>query len=162
MGRTNWQISSVMVFVVLSSFPFGAGALAIEVAALPTEKAIVTNVRVGVHTEKTRIVLDITQPTGFRYNVSSDGTAVFINLPDIEWTAAPFEPRHSKGKILEFRYSPVANGGRFNILTDRPVSISEPFFVRPGENRGHRIVIDLVPQRLTMPQFGRIPSPNHY
>ena len=161
MGRIRWQVSAVVLVAILACVPIGTGARSIEIATLPAAKATVTNVRVGLHTDKTRIVLDISQPIAFRYHVSSNGTAVFIDLPDVKWTASPFEPRHSKGKILEFHYSPAANGGRFNILTDGPVSISEPFFVKPKGKRGHRIVIDLVGQRLTMPHFGRILNPSH-
>ena len=135
----------LVILVILSCVPIGVGALGVEIAARQTTKATITNVRVGTHTNKTRVVLDVSLPIDFRYHISVDGTAVFIDLPGVEWIASPFEPRHSKGKVLEFRYSPKTNGGRFNILTDGPVSIKKPFFVKPQGRRGHRIVIDIVP-----------------
>ena len=162
MDRKKWRILAIFLLVVLACIPITNTGLSIEISAVPVAKAIVSDVRVGLHSDKTRIVLDISYPTNFRYHVSADGTAVFIDLPAVEWNASPFEPRHFKGKILEFRYSPEANGGRFNILTDGPVSINEPFFVKPEEKRGHRIVIDLVGQRLTMPQFGKILYPDRH
>ena len=136
---------TLAISAVLTCIPIGKGALGVEVAARQTGKVTVTNVRVGKHTDKTRVVLDVSRPTDLRYGISVDGTAVFIDLPGAEWTASPFEPRHSKGKVLEFRYSPASNGGRFNILTDGPVSIKKPYFVKPEGRRGHRIVIDIVP-----------------
>ena len=151
MGRIKRRGSAVNVLAistVLSCIPIGTGALGIEIAASQSTTATVTNVRVGKHSDKTRVVLDISQPTDFRYHIAADGTAVFVDLPGVEWTASPFEPRHSKGQVVEFRYSPKANGGRFNILTDGPVSINKPFFVKPGGKFGHRIVIDLVPSRM--------------
>ena len=118
MGRIKRRVSAVNVLAisaVLSCIPIGTGALGIEVAANQTATATITNVRVGKHSDKTRVVLDISRPTDFRYYVSADGTAVFVDLPDVKWTASPFEPRHSKGQVVEIRYSPKVNGGRFNI-----------------------------------------------
>ena len=148
MGRIRRWMSAlyiIFILVILSCVPIGSSALGVEIATRQTTKATITNVRVGTNTNKTRVVLDISRPIDFRYHISVDGTAVFIDLPRIEWTAPPFELRHSKGKIIEFRYSPKTNGGRFNILTDGPVSIKKPFFVKPEGRRGHRIVIDIVP-----------------
>ena len=72
--------------------------------------------------------------------------SVFLQFSNVDWIASPFEPRHFTGKVLEFRYSPESNGGRFSILTDGPVSINKPFLVRPSGKFGHRIVIELVPE----------------
>ena len=101
--------------------------------------------RVGTYFDKTRVVIDVSRPTNLRYDISANGTAVFVQFPDVEWIASPFEPRHSRGMVLEFRYSPEANGGRFNILPDGPVRINKPFMMKPDKKHGHRIVIDLVP-----------------
>jgi len=115
-----------------------------DTVAADFDAATVTDVRIGAHKGKTRVVLDVSKPTDLRYEVSADGSVVFIDLPSINWTATQFEGRHFKGLITDFRFSPEAGGGRFNILADGPVRIKKPFFVRPSGKQGHRIVIDLV------------------
>ena len=159
MGIKKWRASAVRIIIfssILTCIPQGLGAFGLEVSGLhPTwgsvvnfvEKPAVTDVRVKKLTDKTRVVIDVSRPTNLRYDISSNGTAVFLQFPNIEWIADPFEPRHSNGNVLEFRYSPSSNGGRFNILTDGPVSIIRPILLKPNGKYGHRIVIDLVPER---------------
>ena len=154
MGQIRRHMAAIITLAVsafLACIPVGTGALGTEIAARQFTKSIVTNVRVGAHSDKTRVVLDISKPTDLHYDVSANGKAVFIELPGVEWSASSFEPRHSRGSVLEFHYSPMASGGSFNILTDQPVSIAKPFLVEPGGGRGHRIVIDLIPSNLSNP-----------
>ena len=143
MGQIGRQISAVIAMAV--------GAVLLPV--LTTTKATangsaqVTDIRVGNHKNKTRLVLDVTKPVDLRYEVSADGNAVFIDLPRIKWSADPFKERHFKGLINDFKFSPEAAGGRFNILTNGPVRIRKPFFVPPKGRLGHRIVIDIMKDR---------------
>ena len=86
MGQIGRQISAVIAMAV--------GAVLLPV--LTTTKATangsaqVTDIRVGNHKNKTRLVLDVTKPVDLRYEVSADGNAVFIDLPRIKWSADPF------------------------------------------------------------------------
>lgn len=143
MGQIRRQVSAVIAMAV------GAALFSV----LPTTKATangaaqITDIRVGNHKDKTRLVLDITRPVDFRYEVSSDGSVIFIDLPQIKWSADQFKERHFKGLITDFRFSPEAEGGRFNILTNGPVRIKKPFFVGPKGRLGHRIVIDIMKDR---------------
>ena len=65
----------------------------LEIAATtraPVIDATVTALRVGVHPDKTRIVLDVSNQTDLGYEVSADGRAVFIDLPSTEWQSWVF------------------------------------------------------------------------
>ena len=158
MGLKKWRLSAVHIFVIssiLTCIPQGLGALGLEISALyPTwgsvvnfvKKPTVTDVRVEKLGNKTRVAIHVSRPTNLRYDISANGTAVFLQFPNIKWIASPFEPRHSNGKVLEFRYSPGSNGGHFNILTDGPVSINRPTLLKPSGKYGYRIIIDLVPE----------------
>ena len=95
MGQIGRQVSAVIAMAV--------GAVLLPV--LTTTKATanvsaqITDVRVGNHKNKTRLVLDVTKPVDLRYEVSADGNAVFIDLPRIKWSAdqfkgAPFQRPH--------------------------------------------------------------------
>ena len=107
------------------------------------KKPLVTDVLVGIELNKTRITIEISKPTNIRYILSPDNSAIFVVFPNVEWTAQPFEPRHSKGQIIEFRYSPHAGGGTFSILTDQPVSITEPILEKATTKNGYKIIIEL-------------------
>ena len=118
MGQIRRQISAVIVMAV--------GAVLLPV--LTTTKATanvsaqVTDVRVGNHKNKTRLVLDVTKPVDLRYEVSADGNAVFIDLPQIKWSADQFKGRHFKGLITDFKFSPEASGGPGRPLEDANVN----------------------------------------
>ena len=116
MGLKKWRLSAVQIFVIssiLTCIPQGLGALGLEISALPptwgsvvnfVKKPTVTDVRVEKLDNKTRVVIHVSRPTNLRYDISANGTAVFLQFPNIKWIASPFEPRHSNGKVLEFRY----------------------------------------------------------
>ena len=156
MGQIKRQVPAVIAMA------FGAIILIVNPAdtfAADSLAATVTDVRVGAHKGKTRVVLDVSKPTDIRYEISADGNVVFIDLPLINWTAAQFEGRHFKGLVTDFRFSPEAGGGRFNILADGPVRIKKPYFVPPGGKQGHRIVIDLVRDISPNPIASAAPEP---
>ena len=140
MGQMRRQFSAVITMAI------GATLLPVLFATEATANgsAQITDIRVGNHKDKTRLVLDVTKPMDLRYEVSADGSAVFIDLPRVKWAAGQFKGRHFKGLITDFKFSPEANGGRFNILTNAPVRIRKPFFLGPNSRLGHRVVIDII------------------
>ena len=106
MGQIRRQISAVIAMAV------SAALLPVLTTTKATAKgsAQVTDVRVGNHKNKTRLVLDVTKPVDFRYEVSANGNAVFIDLPQINWSADNFKGRHFKGLITDFKFSPEGAG----------------------------------------------------
>mgnify|MGYP001172065488 FL=1 len=106
-----------------------------RVTAIETEKLF----------DRTRLVLYISSPSNLSYDISREGTVIFINFVNIDWIAAPFEPRHSAGNIIEFRYSPNNIGGTLNIITEQPVKLQKPFLMHSSKIPGKKIVFDLVP-----------------
>ena len=72
MGQVRRQGSAIIAMVVsatlLSVLP--------TMAATANGAAQVTDVRVGNHNDKTRLVLDVTRPVDLRYEVSANGGAV--------------------------------------------------------------------------------------
>ncbi len=95
--------------------------------------------------DRTRLVLYISAPSNLSYDISREGTVIFINFVNVDWIAAPFEPRHSVGNIIEFRFSPNNSGGTLNIITEQPVRLQKPFLMHSSKISGKKIVFDLVP-----------------
>ena len=132
MGQIKRQISAVIAMAV------GATLLPVLITTKATASgsAQVTDVRVGNHKDKTRLVLDVTKPADLRYEVSADGSAVFIDLPQIKWSADNFKGRHFKGLITDFKFSPEAAGGRLSILNGRTCAHQKTIFRRSKRQVG--------------------------
>ena len=92
MGLKKWRLSAVHIFVIssiLTCIPQGLNALGLEISALyPTwgavvnfvKKPTVTDVRVEKLGNKTRVVIHVSRPTNLRYDISANGTAVFLQF----------------------------------------------------------------------------------
>ena len=109
------------------------------------KKPSVTSIKTQKLFDRTRLVLFISSPSNLSYDTSREGTVIFINFVNVDWIAAPFEPRHSVGNIIEFRYSPNNLGGTLNIITERPVRLQRPFLIDSSQTPDKKIVFDLVP-----------------
>ena len=134
--------------IVRHSYPAAlAAGLYLSLLATGAQAAPVTvsDLRVGEHPDATRVVLDITQPTGATFDVSADGKTLLVVLPEAEWRAGAFAAKHAKGLLVDFRQSVTPDGVQLSLLASDPIRIKKPFFVSPEGAQGHRIVIDLVP-----------------
>ncbi|MDP6173473.1 MAG: AMIN domain-containing protein, partial [Rhodospirillales bacterium] len=126
-----------------------------QLAAVPAphiSRPSISDLRVGLHPDKTRVVLDLSQPVGYTHQVSQDGTAVFIDLAEVKWRARPATARHHKGLVTEFKFAPTGKrGGRLSILAASPVSQAKSFLIPPSGKRGYRLVLDLVARKSAKP-----------
>lgn len=106
----------------------------------------VTNVRIGVHPDKTRIVLDVTAPIDFNLQTASGGDGIMVDLPSVGWLAPRFTARHARGLIADLSFNGSAErGGRLNVFSTQPVRVTRPLLLGPSGRHGHRVVIDLYP-----------------
>ena len=134
--------------IVRHSYPAALAAglyLSLVAAGAQAAPATVSDVRVGEHPDATRVVLDITQPTGATFDVSADGKTLLVALPEADWRAGTFAAKHAKGLLVDFRQSSTPDGLQLSLIASDPIRIKKPFFVSPEGTQGYRIVIDLVP-----------------
>ena len=66
-------------------------------------KPSITRIETQKLFDRTRLVIYISSPSNLSYDISREGTAIFINFMNVDWIAAPFEPRHSVGNIQYLR-----------------------------------------------------------
>ncbi|MBT3549551.1 MAG: outer membrane beta-barrel protein [Rhodospirillaceae bacterium] len=169
MARISTESAKFFVVIGLAALGVSHSAWAkspapIQIAAnLPpgqTGIASVNAIRVGVHPDKMRIVLDISGPTDMGFEVADDGKAVIINMPAAVWKAGEFTTRHSRAMLSEFLYTPSeSGGGRLSLFMKRPVRIERPFLVPPKGKRGYRLVIDAVAAKAAANTAQRQPVP---
>ncbi len=110
--------------------------------------ARISNVRIGEHPDKTRIVIDISHPTDLSYKVSEDGKTIRLNLPRAVWQTGMSLRNYTGGNIIGFKPNQDLKGGNLILQSDIPVKIKRPFFVSPSGKRGHRIVVDITPFKI--------------
>jgi N-acetylmuramoyl-L-alanine amidase len=117
-----------------------AGFLLLAEAA--SARPRVSDVRVGVHPEKTRVVIEMTEAPSYRIFRLADPYRVVIDLPELDWPGVQL-PR-SMGVIAALRYGLFTPGtSRVVLDTTGPVAITDVLLLEPRDGRGHRMVLDL-------------------
>ncbi len=116
-------------------------------AALPfpppaQARAEVLNARLGLHPDKTRLVLELTESVAFSVSVHTDPHRVVVNLPELSWrggggTAA------GKGLIAHYRLEGRDGGSRLVVETTGPVKVHEAFTLPSKEGLPPRFVLDI-------------------
>ena len=113
---------------------------------LALAKSSVTDVRIGVHPDKTRFVLELTEPPAYRAFTLPDPFRVVIDLPALEWSLGPQRIVKGGGLVQGLRYGLFAPGtSRVVLDVAEPVDFAKVFSLPPNNGYGHRLVIDLKP-----------------
>src|ERR1051325_6911643 len=111
-------------------------------AALP----VVMGVRIGEHADRTRFIVEFSDPISVRTFSLSNPNRVVIDMPAVQWRLANSPRPSGSGPVKSYRYGLFRPGNsRFVIDLNRPVAISEPVAWPPEGGLGYRIVIDLTP-----------------
>ncbi len=113
---------------------------------------IVMSARIGEHDDRTRLVIELSDPVNLRAFALANPDRVVIDMPEVSWRlGAP--PRPSGfGAIKSYRYGQFrAGNSRMVIDLNQPVSVSDSLVLPPSSGFGYRVVIDLFPT--TRPKF---------
>ena len=78
--------------------------------------ADVVNIRLGVHPDRTRVVLDLSAPAAYRVEPQTDPLRVVIALEDAGFRLTSGEPPAGDGLIKAIHIEPVAGTGSRMIL----------------------------------------------
>jgi N-acetylmuramoyl-L-alanine amidase len=107
-------------------------------------QGVVTGVRTGVHTDKTRLVLDMTEGVEFQVFVLDKPYRVVIDLPEVAWQTRP-DAQYHKGLIKGMRFGLFEAGtSRIVIDVSGPVKVHRAFVLPPKGSSKYRFVVDLV------------------
>jgi N-acetylmuramoyl-L-alanine amidase len=102
--------------------------------------------RIGEHADRTRFVVELSDPLSLRTFTLSNPNRVVIDMPAVQWhLSGPPRPT-GHGAIKGYRYGLFRPGNsRFVIDLNQPVSISGALVIPPEQGLGYRVVIDLFP-----------------
>ncbi len=111
---------------------------------------IIMGVRIGEHQDRTRFVVEVSDPVAMRTFTLSGPNRVVIDMPVVQWhLEAPPRPT-GNGVVRSYRYGLFRPGNsRFVIDLNQPVGVSDPLVIPPTGGYGYRVVIDLFPTSQT-------------
>jgi N-acetylmuramoyl-L-alanine amidase len=113
-------------------------------SSLALAKPDVTDVRIGVHPDKTRFVLELTEEPAYRAFTLPDPFRVVIDLPALEWRLGTRRAVEGGGLVQALRYGLFAPGtSRVVLDVGQPVDFDKVFTLPPENGYGYRLVIDL-------------------
>jgi N-acetylmuramoyl-L-alanine amidase len=106
----------------------------------------VLSARIGEHSDRTRFVIELSDPVRMRVFTLADPNRVVIDLPEVLWRLQDAARPTGKNAVKSYRYGPFRPGNsRFVIDLNSPVSVAEPMILPPQDGYGYRVVLDLFP-----------------
>lgn len=124
-----------------------ASLLLVFVASATAQgKPAVLDVRLGLHPDKTRVVLDLSETPGYRVFTLADPYRVVLDLTEVDWRLPAGRAAAGKGLVQAMRY------GLFTVGTSRlvldvtgPVGIRHLELLPPSAEKPARLILDLAP-----------------
>lgn len=138
-----WATKSAMKAALclrLVVFLLASCLIATSASAIPAA----SDVRVGVHEGKTRLVIDLTERVDFSIFTLANPARVVIDMPDISWQAPGSAQLRTGGLIAGLRFGRFRPGNARVVLDlRRPAKVAATYFLPSVDGRGHRYVLDL-------------------
>jgi len=114
----------------------------------PPAKAVpvVLGARVGELGDRTRFVIEMSDPLDLRVFTLTNPNRVVIDMPEVLWRLQGPERPAGTGAVRAYRYGLFRPGdSRFVIDLNRAVAPAEPMILPPEKGFGYRVVLDLYP-----------------
>ena len=147
-----WYVAAAMMTtfaIVLRLLTAAAGLFATLLAILVASTAAfataaVVDIRSGLHPDKTRVVVELTEKVDFQVFTLADPSRVVVDLPELDWRVQP-RADVARGLVGNLRYG-VFRPGTSRIVLDAtgPVA-AKALTLPPGQGGSHRLVLDLRP-----------------
>ena len=123
-------------------------------APISGHEAVVMGVRIGEHEDRTRFVVELSEPVEMRPFILSNPNRVVIDMPSVRWHLDGPPLRTGNGVMRSYRYGSFRPGNsRFVIDLNQPVQAGEAMILPPEKGSGYRVVFDLFPT--TQAKFDR-------
>jgi N-acetylmuramoyl-L-alanine amidase len=111
---------------------------------------VVLSARIGEHDDRTRLVIELSDPVNLRAFSLANPNRVILDLPEVAWRLGTPPVPSGRGLIKAYRYGLFrAGNSRMVIDLGRPARLGEPLAIPPTAGFGYRVVIDLFPTTQT-------------
>ena len=119
-------------------------AVAFVAAASVTRAADVSDVRTGVHSDRTRLVIELNARVPYKIFTLANPYRVVIDFPELDWRIPTPKSARKKGLISNYRYGLFQNANSRLVVDVRgPVVVAGHRFIPPKGRHKHRFVVDL-------------------
>jgi hypothetical protein len=117
-----------------------SGPVALAAEPPPT----VMGARLGVHPDKTRVVIELSRPVPFTVRALDNPSRVVLDLPDV---TVPADTHLGRGGLVRGIAQGTGKGGGARLTFDLtgPARIRQSFVLPPAEGYSTRLVLDLEP-----------------
>jgi N-acetylmuramoyl-L-alanine amidase len=107
---------------------------------------VVMSARMGEHQDRTRLVIELSDPVNLRAFALANPDRVVIDMPEVSWRlGAPPRPS-GYGPVKSYRYGQFrAGNSRMVIDLNAPVTVADTLVIPPSSGFGYRVVIYLFP-----------------
>ena len=107
---------------------------------------VVLGARVGEQPDRTRFVIELSDPLQLRVFTLTNPDRVVVDMPEVLWRLQGSDRPSGTGAVRAYRYGLFRPGdSRFVIDLNRPVTPAEPMILPPEKGFGYRVVLDLFP-----------------
>ncbi|GHD53361.1 N-acetylmuramoyl-L-alanine amidase [Thalassobaculum fulvum] len=133
------------VFAVAVAIAAGTLAVGAHGSAARAEPGV-TDLRVGVHPDKIRFVLDLSERLDYFIFQLPDPYRIVVDLPQVDFALPDGGHSRRVGAITGWRYGLFEPGtSRVVIDAAAPLAVKSSFILPPSGRNRHRLVVDLVP-----------------
>ena len=107
---------------------------------------VVIDARIGDHADRTRFVVEFSDPVKFHIFTLASPDRLVIDMPEVLWRLKGPPMPSGTGAVRSYRYGLFRPGNsRFVIDLNRPVKTGEPMVLPPQDGYGYRLILDLFP-----------------
>jgi N-acetylmuramoyl-L-alanine amidase len=107
---------------------------------------VIIDTRIGEHPDRTRFVVETSDPVDVRVFTLANPDRVVIDMPEALWRVRDADRPSGRGAIKDYRFGIFrAGNSRFVIDLARPAKPGEPVVLPPRDDHGYRTVVDLLP-----------------
>lgn len=131
--------------VLLKSLVFLA-ILAVHFPALSSSQ--ISAVRLGIHEDKTRIVVETMRKPQFNVLKPSSDKNLQIKLSGLRFPQAYASQQKGKGHIASYNLIQAPQGSVLNVTTKQPAQIVKTFIIRDPKTGIYRLAIDISPSKV--------------
>lgn len=148
-GAAHAQADQAQGALVPPNFIHADAHIAAQPGSVPDDSRtlpVVIDARIGEHADRTRFVIEISDPFRVRVFTLADPDRVVLDMPEVLWRLEGPPRPSGRGLVKSYRFGQFrAGNSRFVIDLNGPATAARPLLLPPAESHGYRLIIDLYP-----------------
>ncbi|KAA0571704.1 N-acetylmuramoyl-L-alanine amidase [Azospirillum sp. Sh1] len=154
--RVLGLVLPVLLVLGLIGFAATGAARAQTTAALPSAppRTAVVDARLGIHPDKTRFVLELSDTVSFTVSMAADPYRIIVDLPDLIWPGGAL-PVEGKGVVARYHHAAGGpRGTRLTFETVGPARLRDGYMIPARDGHQPRLVLDL--EKISAAEFRQL------